>query len=322
MAGTHYQPMQVSTLEVSKSDRTDFWVGHVCGNQGAVGCAFRATREFRGATRVQRLEDFRLGDFQLVDFASTGIRYERTARDVRADDIRTARLVIPIEGPMGLSQAGDAVRLDPGDMGVITWTRPMALEHDDYGRGWILTIPADDLPQLRGDRPPLTLDPRRALPATVQAMIRELAAHRETLSAWEFAQISSRIVELLGASLDDERAAAADRLAAIARDARTYIEKYSDDPTVTAASVAEHLGCSRRGLELALRSAQSSPAQLLRTVRLRRARQRLRDRFNTDTISTIAFDSGFGSMSAFKEAFLREYGVTPGQLRRDGRHER
>ncbi|MBB5916547.1 AraC-like DNA-binding protein [Nocardia transvalensis] len=315
MSRSDYQPLHASTGEVGEADRIDFWVGHVCGNHGEMGFEFGDRRGFAGTTRVQRLGDARLGDFQLVEFSSTDIRYARTARHIRRDDDRSARLVIALEGGIGLSQCDDAVWLRPGQMGMVTMGLPMALTHGDFARAWILTVPAEDLPASCRDRPPLALDSERALLGTVAAMTGQLAACRETMSTWEFVQISSRLVELLGMSLDDDRAPAESRYAAIARDARLYVEKYSDDASVTVDSIADHLGCSRRMLEAALRSVRISPARLLRETRLRRARQRLQDRFRADSVSAVAFASGFGSISAFNEAFLREYGVPPGQFR-------
>ncbi|MFJ1455329.1 helix-turn-helix domain-containing protein [Nocardia sp. N2S4-5] len=319
MSRSDYQPLHASTAEVSKADRTDFWVGHVRGNHGALHFDFGDSRDFVGTTRVQRLADAQLGDFQLVEFSSKRIRYARSTRHIRMDDDRSARLVITLAGGIGLSQGEDTVWLRPGQLGMITMGRPMSLAHNDNAHGWILTVPAAELPARCRDRPPLALDPKHALLSTVAAMTGQLAAHRETMSTWEFLQISSRLVELLGISLDDQRAPYETRLGAIARDARGYVEKCSDDPGVTAASIAEHLGCSRRMLEVALQSVQTSPARLLRETRLRRARQRLQDPFRADSISAIAFESGFGSMSAFNEAFVREYDLPPGQFRQTAR---
>ncbi|MEV0292918.1 helix-turn-helix domain-containing protein [Nocardia sp. NPDC050710] len=146
-------------------------------------------------------------------------------------------------------------------------------------------------------------------------MTKELATHRDTMSGWEFVRINARLADLLTEALDERRAPYQDRLASIAKDAAAHIERYSDDPALTPAAIADHLGCSRRQLELALRTMNTAPALFLRETRLKRARRRLRDPFTVGTVDAIAFASGFSSLSAFREAFRKRYGVQPGQVR-------
>ncbi len=77
------------------------------------------------------------------------------------------------------------------------------------------------------------------------------------------------------------------------------------------------VGCSLRQLHKALTTVQTNPAQLLRNTRLERARRRLQDPFNPNSVDHVAFNSGFSSLSAFRESFRTRYGVNPGQLRKN-----
>ncbi|WP_191093855.1 AraC family transcriptional regulator [Nocardia colli] len=311
MADLEYQRQTFSTLHVSDTDRPDYWIRHVRMNHGELRFDFGEHRDFVGQTEVQRC-----GPYQLVEFESRRIRYVRTAAHVREDDDRSARLVIPLQGRIALAQGEEAALLTPGQMGMVSLDRPLSLAHEDNAHAWILTVPAEDIPpELDNCGVPLTLDPQSAILGTVRAMTRELALHRETMSEWEFVEISGRLVDLLGKSIHERQAPHQDRLASIAKDAATYVRKYSDDPTITPLSVADHLGCSRRQLELALRTTNTPPARLIREARLQQARRRLQDPLNVSTVDSIAFESGFRSLSAFRDAFEKRYGIQPSQVR-------
>lgn len=105
----------------------------------------------------------------------------------------------------------------------------------------------------------------------------------------------------------------------MAEAARAYVDERSDDPDLTPASMARELGWSLRQLQLALRTAGTTPAELLRARRLDRARSRLEDpRWNAVSVGGIAFASGFGSLSAFGTAFRARFGTTPRAVRAAG----
>jgi len=59
-----------------------------------------------------------------------------------------------------------------------------------------------------------------------------------------------------------------------------------------------------------------TPHQYLISIRLRRAAARLRD--TQDSVTAIAFDSGFADLSTFNTGFRVAFGKTPSQYRRGG----
>lgn len=60
-----------------------------------------------------------------------------------------------------------------------------------------------------------------------------------------------------------------------------------------------------------------TPGQFLRTIRLRRAAELLKN--NADNVSQIAYSVGFGSVSYFVKCFREQYGVTPGDYMQQGK---
>jgi len=85
----------------------------------------------------------------------------------------------------------------------------------------------------------------------------------------------------------------------------------------TVQSVAKQLKLSRRTLELHfMEHLHMTPGRYLQSLRISRAKALLLQREKYQTISEIAFASGFGSVPAFRAAFLQEVGKTPSAFRR------
>ncbi|MBF6237531.1 AraC family transcriptional regulator [Nocardia otitidiscaviarum] len=316
MDEVRYEPVTGSTREVSTADRRDFWTEHVRANHGALDFRFDSSAtDFIGNTHVLRLAPYQPTRFQIIDFTSGPVRYVRDAAQLRRDPVCSARLLIPRTGELAVAQSGEAVRLRPGQLGLMSWGRPMRLEHGDGARAWIVTIPEEVLPPKIKDRPPLRLRGHSAMLGTVAAMTKEMTSNRETLTAWEFGQLSSHLIDIVVKALIGETMSQDRQYDEIAAAARALVAACADDPTVTPSYLAERLGCSRRQLERALASQQTSPAALLRAIRLQRARERL-TREPYRTVADVAFASGFLSRGAFERAWASEFTESPGRYRR------
>src|SRR4051812_482036 len=101
------------------------------------------------------------------------------------------------------------------------------------------------------------------------------------------------------------------------RDATAEIERRYPEP-LTVAGVARAIGTSSRQLqrvfdEVGGRSFRSHPP----AVRLERARELLLG--DHATVRTIAARVGYSQPAQFAKAFRRHHGVSPSELRRDGR---
>ena len=307
-----------TTTELSKHDRPAYWREQVSANQGGARVAFTDWPTFHGALRVQRLTNYRLGDFQNVAFESTAISYERTMAEIDADGDRSARLLIPRSGLLGIEQHGARVELRPGQMGVVDWGQRMVLSHGDHVHGWILNVPADALrlPVSPGGTSYLALDTHDPLLGSVLALTEQLSNHGESMTSSQFLRISTHWTGLLAGALDERRAPESTKFAAISRDVRLHIQQYSDDPRLTVDTVADHLGITRRQLERAMRDFGTSPHSYLLATRLDRAVKRLIDPQNTGrTIADIAYESGFVALSVFNKACRDKNAASPGQQR-------
>jgi len=76
------------------------------------------------------------------------------------------------------------------------------------------------------------------------------------------------------------------------------------------------VGVSERQLQRKLKSiANKTPNQMIRSVRLHRAKELLIERKRG--VSEAAFDIGFSSLSYFTKCFKKEFGMAPTDLLRE-----
>jgi AraC-like DNA-binding protein len=132
--------------------------------------------------------------------------------------------------------------------------------------------------------------------------------------------IAKHLHELVALSLGLESPAVergagvrAARLAAIKAD----IEANLADTGLTVSAVAARHGVSTRYVHLLFELEGTTFTRFVLRHRLDRAYQRLRDpRFAGRSISTIAYDVGFGDLSYFNRTFRRRYDASPSEIRR------
>jgi AraC-like DNA-binding protein len=97
---------------------------------------------------------------------------------------------------------------------------------------------------------------------------------------------------------------------------RQIAEERLTEPRLEAAAISRALGISRASLYRHLRADGAPPlARLIRVVRLRRGLLLLLE--GERTVSQVAADVGFSSLSQFSRSFKRAYGVAPSALHRN-----
>ena len=101
---------------------------------------------------------------------------------------------------------------------------------------------------------------------------------------------------------------------------RHAIAKNATRHDITIENFAKMLGLSPRYLQHLLYSEGTTLTDELTAQRLNHANRLLQDAASREkSIAEIAQQSGFAELSTFYHAFRRMFGMTPGQLRMDGR---
>jgi AraC-like DNA-binding protein len=101
--------------------------------------------------------------------------------------------------------------------------------------------------------------------------------------------------------------------------ARAYIVENSSRRDLAVVAVANHLGMTPRSLQRLFAADGTTFSACLLCQRLIRAHHMLCDpRLSGRTVSSVAYDAGFGDLSYFNRCFRKFYGTTPKQVRRAG----
>jgi AraC-like DNA-binding protein len=97
---------------------------------------------------------------------------------------------------------------------------------------------------------------------------------------------------------------------------KTEILKGLGRRDLSLAGLAARHGVSPRYVQMLFENEGTTFSRFLRDQRLARAHRMLGDRrFADQTISTIAYDAGFGDLSHFNRAFRRRFGKSPSETR-------
>jgi AraC family transcriptional regulator, positive regulator of tynA and feaB len=106
-------------------------------------------------------------------------------------------------------------------------------------------------------------------------------------------------------------------------DLRRVIERHVQanlqDRDLSVRAVAARFGISPRTLHNLFGGAERSFAAMVRQARLRRCAELLADPSCSCPIADVGASYGFGDPASFSRAFRREFGTTPGEVRRSGR---
>ena len=130
----------------------------------------------------------------------------------------------------------------------------------------------------------------------------------------EPAPVADETKEQTADSLADEKPSVVAESAFLAR-FREVVEARMEDSEVSVDDLAAKMNLSRVQLYRKVKSITgSSPVELLRTTRLKRAYQML---LTTDkSVSEVAYAVGFTAPSYFSKCFKEEYGIVPGDIRK------
>lgn len=306
MTDADYHKEKFSTDE---EDPAASWDWYLKNRQGPVGLSFYS-EAFHSEAVAQNV-----GKFQIVKFTSSALDYRRTHRHIRADDGEPGyRLLVPLHGHFRFEQGDSREIFHPGKPVFFDWRQRLFMSHDGPISAAILHIPEGSLDDTLAANAPLALDERRALVRSLDAQVR-LLVEADGWTATDFSIAYDNVLSTLGGVLNPSAEDKSGARAPLAERARRFIEEHARDRGVTPAVIAEKLGTSEPTLYRAMQKAgYSSPAAMLRQIRVERAHRRLSKARPVD-MDKIAFEEGFPSTRRFREAYREHYGRTPAETR-------
>jgi AraC-like DNA-binding protein len=265
--------------------------------------------------------------------ATQAVRVERTRRHL-ADGVVDLVLSAPLSGDRGVVWSGRAreVILHPGDAVLRSCAEPHVghpMIARERGRFFALLL-------LRAALAPLVTNiddaVLRLIPASTGALkllskYVGMLEDDEALATPELRRlVVTQIYDLaalaIGATRDaaamaEGRGVRAARLRAIKAD---IAERLAQDD-LTVAAVASRQRISESYVRKLFESEGSSFSECVLGQRLIRAHRMLTDpRFAGRSITSVAFDAGFGDVSYFNRSFRRRFGATPSEIRAEAKY--
>ena len=247
----------------------------------------------------------------------------RTALDIARDDsdellvsvLLAGRMILDQDGRQAVNEQGSFLLLDTGRPHTVFQTRT---------RTMVLKIPHKALEARLGRVAPLTaytMEAANPITGLASGFLSMLPRRLDTLDGPVGVTIAEQALDLValafstetqqsGSSLSSYRATTLLRL-------KSVIESRLHEPDLRPAAVSAETGISVRYANALLSAEGTSLERCILDRRLERCRRALEDRRQAHrTIGEIAFAWGFSDLSHFGRRFKAEFGVSPGEYRR------
>lgn len=226
---------------------------------------------------------------------------------------------LQLSGTCAVRHRGREDVVQPGGLTIVDTTEPYWF---DFARDWRMVsfrVPHRQL----GARVP---DPDRVLGTAVDArsgaglvvaqLMRSLWGVGATADAespqWEQA-FAAATAALFGGAADGIGPTG------LRRAVEDHVLANLQDPNLSVRAVAARFGISPRTLHNTFAGTDASFGEMVRGARLRGSAELLVDPSCTCSIAAVGAQFGFADPAAFGRAFRREFGATPGEVRRSGR---
>jgi len=266
----------------------------------------------------------RLFDDLTVSSGETSGHLARRSQPLLSDGNEDLLFTTNRSGFSLVSQRGREWRLDAGAAVLGSSAEPGSQEFPGSAHWLTLRIPRRRLAGLVGPpedaviRPiPASTEALRLLVDYVDTALRPQPMASPLLQRAFSAHVYDLVALAVGATRDAAELAGGRGLrAGRLNAAKGDILRHLEDEGLTVAGVAGRLGVTPRYLQRLFEGEGTTFTEYVVGQRLARAYRLLSNpRFLDRTITTIAFDVGFGNLSHFNRLFRRNYGATPSDVR-------
>jgi AraC-like DNA-binding protein len=308
--------LQFSTEDVSKRYRVDAWREVL----GRAIVKFKveptASARFHGEIALRGLPGLHLNQGE-----AGGMRLLHTPALLESDDLI---LNIGLGGSHLVSQRGRELAVGIGDAVLMTGAEPMVHSFPAAGKLFTFCMPRTALAAMVGNLDAIFARP---VPSDTEALrlLIEYAGVVRNMLAIENPEtrrlVATHMHDLIalsvGASRDaaeiaKERGLRAARLRAIKNDIAVNLHRTD----LSVDELARRQRVTPRYVQMMFEGEGTTFTQFLLSQRLASAHRILTDRrFAERSITSVAFDVGFGDLSYFDRVFRRRYGLTPSEAR-------
>jgi AraC-like DNA-binding protein len=284
--------------------------------------------QYLGKPRIRNAVGMALPGLGVVTYNASQVTTRRTRR-LLADGNDNLRLLILRRSTTAATatQFGREVTVDSGNAVVLLNSEQNSITFPSrWPRVLVLNLRQEGLRPLLRDidsvlaRPiPRQLDALRLLSNYIDGVIGGPALSSADVARLVVTQIYDLTALTMGATREATEIAK-DRGLRVARlnGMKADIAERLTSPNLSVEEVAKRQGVSSRYVQMLFEQEGTTFSQYVISQRLLRAHRMLTDsRFADRSITSLAFDAGFGDLSYFNRAFRRCYGGTPSEIRAD-----
>jgi AraC family transcriptional regulator, positive regulator of tynA and feaB len=225
---------------------------------------------------------------------------------------------LQLEGVGRYAQRGHEQICGPGDLAVADTTEPFEIANGHDFQLFCFAIPRHLLPRHFSERPRLTLSVTEA----GRALSRTLSSYAElclssqaplplaALGGGHIVDLISHVSDVLAGGPFERQNAPV--LLSMMLD---HIDRHSDDPSLSAATLARQFHCSERYVHKLFSKTGRSVGEHVNHKRILVCTRDLLGDSRNRTIAEIAFAAGFRDISHFNRLFKRSNGASPREFR-------
>jgi AraC-like DNA-binding protein len=264
-----------------------------------------------------------IGPLDLARVSYHAAEVERTRSHINRTQERRFSFVLHLQGRGTFSHCGHETVIDRGDFVLSDNSEPHHLTLEGPADVIILRTPTHILkPYLPSPERlcGLRLPAHEGFTSTAAAMLKSLAEQLERGLSPRFSEMVVRnVLEVMATSyamVFDESIGDCSIVGVRRVWARRFIESHLTEPDLTATSVARAMEVSPRYLRMLFAADRETVSGYILRRRLEEcARQLASSLRRGQTITEIAFASGFNNVAHFTRVFREQYGMTPRQYR-------
>lgn len=284
------------------------------------GTYFHLQLEFRGGDRFDgRLDKWDLPTMSLSRLESSPLKYKRLRQHCQDLDHQVL-VTVPISSAVDFNQLGRRMQCRPGQFLLEYSDEPYEFSYEKSNLLWVLKLPESALQTRLGNASRYcarAYDAQNGIGKLFRDYVQLLTTHCVNPSPTAQALMGSQVIDLLALALRENGEIESDqttivRAAHLAR-VEAYIRAHLFEAELSPAGIAQACGISLRYLHELFKTEERSVAESVRARRLQAAYEQLLTGAS-DSVSRVAYGTGFGDQAQFSRLFRMEFGLTPRDL--------
>jgi AraC-like DNA-binding protein len=303
---------------VAAAKRRQAWRDAICEIYLQVDCAAENEADYEGFVR-----EVRFGDVTLTDALLSPQSVHRRNQHIAHFDKDYYYAGIEQIGRFEILQGGSSVTLRPGVGGLYYANEPYVLRSNVKTRQFWIELPREAFNRrFASGRPPLLapIDLGHGLGRVASEFCASLASEGAALDPQVRARLGEQFMDILAMALMSEPSRQPEGETSVQRarlrSVKAYIDAHLSDPSLSLGAIAKKNGISLRYLHQLFRQTDMSASEWLRLRRLQRSYDLLASpRHAAQSITEIAYSTGFNSSSHFSNLFRAQFGLRPSDVR-------